>query len=82
LAIDLDNISDASSAGSMSLYNPSSTTYVKHFIGRMTSHSSSNYTYDLYTAGYANTTSALTNIKFEMSSGNIDDGKILMFGVN
>jgi len=35
-----------------------------------------------FVAGYANTTSALTNIKFQMSSGNIDDGKILMFGLN
>jgi len=41
-----------------------------------------NFTVNDYVAGYANTTSALTNIKFQMDSGNIDDGKILMFGIN
>jgi hypothetical protein len=81
LAIDLDNISDASSAGSMSLYNPTSTTYVKHFIGRMTSHSSGSYSYDLFTAGYGNTTSAINAVQFKMSSGNIDDGKIKLYGI-
>jgi len=82
LADSLGNGNDECLSGQMSVFNPSSTTYVKHFIAR------SNYYYDLayslefYVAGYANTTSALTNIRFQMSSGNIDAGKILMFGIN
>jgi len=79
---DLGNGADESCSGSLTLYNPSSTTYVKHFISTSNAYFASDYTQNVFVAGYANTTSALTNIKFEMSSGNIDDGKILMFGVN
>ena len=73
---------DQAGVGILQLFNPSSTTFVKHFIGRSSTAQASDYAEDDYLAGYANTTSALTNIKFQMSSGNIDDGKILMFGLN
>ena len=72
---------DDNTCGVLQLFNPSSTTYVKHFINRATN-SDSAYAWDVNVAGYFNTTSALTNIKFQMSSGNIDAGKILMFGIN
>lgn len=73
---------DSSLSGTLQLFNPSSTTFVKHFIGN-TQHMHGNaYSVSPFIAGYANTTSALTNIKFQMSSGNIDDGKILMFGLD
>ena len=81
LASDLDNANDASFAGSMSLYNPSSTTFVKHFISRTTALSADYYNYHVFTAGYGNTTSSINAIRFEMSSGNIDDGIIKMYGV-
>ena len=68
--------------GIIHIFNPSSTTFVKHFTSRISNTRSDNAEFDIYIAGYANTTSALTNIKFQMSSGNIDDGKILMFGIN
>ncbi len=64
------------------LFNPSSTTFVKHFISRTSSNHASDYELDTYIAGYFNTTSALTNIRFKMSSGNIDAGTILMYGIN
>jgi hypothetical protein len=73
---------DQNSSGFMSLFNPSSTTFVKHFIANGNSYNHNDYTNQNLTAGYANTTSALTNIRFQMSSGNIDAGKILMFGIN
>jgi hypothetical protein len=76
------NGSDEQVSGMVQVFNPSSTTYVKHFIGRCSSYYYSNANLCGHFAGYANTTSALTNIRFKMSSGNIDDGKILMFGVN
>jgi hypothetical protein len=73
---------DESCSGSLTLFNPSSTTFVKHFTGTVNSYENGNASIKGFSAGYANTTSALTNIRFQMSSGNIDSGKILMFGIN
>ena len=67
--------------GSMQLFNPSSTTYVKHFIANINQYYSANYSINHYVAGYGNTTSAINAIRFQMSSGNIADGTIAMFGV-
>ena len=69
-------------SGYLQLFNPSSTTFVKHFTARCNNYRRSNYSADHYTAGYGNTTSAVDAIQFKMSSGNIDDGQILLFGVN
>jgi len=75
---------DDNLCGSLNLFNASSNIFVKHFIANtsfvVASYAPANI--NNFTAGYANTTSALTNIKFQMSSGNIDAGKILMFGIN
>jgi len=76
------NNNDECVSGVMQIFNPSSTTFVKHFISNCCDYTSNDMNTNAYFAGYANTTSALTNIKFQMSSGNIDDGKILMFGLN
>ena len=76
------NDNDQNCSGYLHIFNPSSTTYIKHFISRASMTQRSDYQQDHFTAGYFNTTSALTNIKFQMSSGNIDAGKILMFGIN
>ena len=78
----IGNGSDESTSGTMQLFNPSSGVFVKHWIANFNEYFPLNQSVNTYTAGYANTTSALTNIKFQMSSGNIDDGKILMFGLN
>jgi hypothetical protein len=75
------NGADESLAGTLQLFNPSSTTYVKHFIGRTNNYFESDYTMDNFTAGYGNTTSAINAIQFKMSSGNIDDGIIKLYGV-
>ena len=69
-------------SGYMKLFNPSSTTYVKHFISTTSSAASDDYMMSLYLGGYFNTTSALTNFKFQATSGNINSGSILLFGVN
>ena len=72
---------DQSASGYLYLFNPSSTTYVKHFLSDV------NYTYfgdfsiNIHCGGYGNTTSAINAIDFKMSSGNIDDGIIKMYGV-
>ena len=72
---------DQSSSGELWIYNPSSTTYVKHFMSRMNVYHASDTSNDLYTAGYLNTTSAIDAIDFKMSSGNIDDGTISLYGL-
>jgi len=79
MRITTDN--DNSGSGYLHLFNPASTTYVKHFISNC-NELNENYTQNEFYGGYFNTTSALTNIKFQMASGNIDAGKILMFGIN
>ena len=72
---------DESVSGTLQLFNPSSTTYVKHFIARLLDYNSP-YPEDRYTAGYGNTTSAVNAIRFQMSSGNIDAGTIKMYGIS
>jgi hypothetical protein len=74
------NGSDESSAGELHLFNPSSTTYVKHFYSRMNSYYKDNFTMEFYIAGYINDTTAIDDIQFKMSSGNFD-GTIKMYGV-
>jgi hypothetical protein len=83
IAYNIGNDSDEGMSGSMSLFNPASTTYVKHFICTTNTVSSdgSPECEVVHTAGYANTTSAINAITFKMSSGNIDDGTILMYGI-
>ena len=71
---------DNCGAGYLRLFNPASTTYVKHFISNC-NELNENYTQNEFQAGYFNTTSALTNIKFQFSSGNIDAGSIYMYGI-
>jgi len=74
---------DGNLSGSLTLFNPASTTYVKHFIARTNSQETSGAgaSEDNNIAGYANTTSAINAIQFKFSSGNIDDGIIKMYGV-
>jgi hypothetical protein len=78
---DVGNVSDENIVGEMFLFSPSSTTFVKHFMSRFVGNASSDYAIDMYTAGYFNTTSAIDEIQFKMSSGNIDSGKIKLYGI-
>jgi len=76
---------DGSVSGSLHLFEPSSTTFVKHFIANsqgMFGPTSNPYSWNMYTAGYFNTTSAINAIDFKMSSGNIDSGVIKLYGVS
>jgi hypothetical protein len=82
LARDLEGTdADGNLSGELTLFNPSSTTYVKHFISRINNQETSGASEDNFIAGYANTTSAVNAIRFQMSSGNIDDGIIKLYGV-
>jgi hypothetical protein len=72
---------DESGAGSMTLFNPASTTYVKHYISRCNSYVDGTFTTDYYSAGYFNTTSAINAVQFKCSSGNFD-GKIYLYAID
>ena len=76
------NDADETCSGTLQLFNPSSTTYVKHFISNFNVYANTNYSKNQFRAGYGNTTSAVNAIKFQMDSGNIDDGIIKMYGVS
>ena len=82
LQVQVGNGNDEGTSGILHLFNPSSQTYVKHFMSDFSGHLYNDYNFHTFTAGYFNDTNDLTNIKFQQSSGNIDAGKILMFGVN
>ena len=75
------NGNDESVCGTLTLYDPSSTAFVKHFIARTQMYHASNEAEDCFTAGYFNTTAAIDEIQFKFSSGNIDAGIIKMYGV-
>jgi len=77
----LGNENDENLAGSLQLFNPSSTTFVKHFISTINEYQPANRTNNQFIAGYANTTSAIDAVQFKMSSGNFD-GIIKMYGVS
>jgi hypothetical protein len=87
LSFNADGDNDSTMVAFLHLYDPSSTTFVKHFIGQ------ANEVHDLprcngnYFAGYCNTTSAVNAVKFngqygEGTNGNIDSGKIILLGIN
>jgi len=72
--------SDQSGSGCLYLFNPSSTTFVKHFIARCSNYHRANLENDDYSAGYGNTTSAVNGLSFRMNSGNFD-GTIKLYGI-
>ncbi len=80
IGADIGNVADESMVGSLQLFNPSSTTYVKHFIANIGLYLYAPYAVNSLTAGYGNTTSAVNAIRFQMSSGNFD-GTIYLYGI-
>ena len=81
IASDIGNDNDQNSCGYLYIFNPSSTTYVKHYLAKTQNAHSSNYTQNQFTGGYGNTTSAVDAVQFSMSAGNIDAGKIKLYGL-
>jgi len=73
--------SDEADSGTLILYNPSSSTFVKHFMSRFSNMIAGNYAGDAFGAGYINTTTPITRIKFALTSGNITSGTIRMYGI-
>ena len=82
IAGDIGNDNDQSYSGTLHLFNPSSTTFVKHFISSGNESRNDDRTANNFVAGYINDTTAITRIRFKMASGNIDSGTIKMYGVS
>ena len=74
---------DSSGSGYLRLFNPSSTTFVKHFISNYTHHytNAAPGSINNYIAGYCNVTAAIDAVQFKMDSGNIDAGTIQLIGI-
>ena len=81
LSISTGNDNDQSVSGELHLFDPSNTTFVKHFFARSSTYTANDHVYDLYVGGYFNTTTAITRVQFKYDSDTIDSGTIKMYGV-
>ena len=72
---------DHSTSGTLTLFNPSSTTFVKHWISEFNFVNSSDYSMNTRGAGYFNTTSAINAVSFKFASSNLDLGNIKLYGL-
>ena len=72
---------DENLSGELHLFNPSSTTFVKHFYTTTNNYQLGDMSLNHFLAGYINTTTAITRVQFKQTSGNIDAGTIKMYGV-
>ena len=75
------NANDENVSGYLQIFNPSSTTFVKHFISRHITEGPTEQMGDAFIAGYCNTTTAIDGVQFKFSSGNIDAGQIKLYGI-
>ena len=84
LCFGLGNYNDENMCGTLHLFDPSSTTYVKNFFSECDSpsHDTSPEQTHVFVSGYGNTTSAIDAVQFAMSSGNIDSGVIKLYGIS
>ena len=78
---DNDEENDYALSGELYLFNPSSTTFVKHFIAKGNMYNGGDFTVNDYVAGYCNTTTAIDAIQFKFNSGNMDAGTIKLYGL-
>jgi len=82
IANTIGNDNDQQTSGYLHLFNPSSTTFVKHFYSRFNIYNAGNYSVDNYTAGYCNVTAAIDAVQFKMSADEIQGGDICLYGIN
>ena len=82
LCIDTGNQNDESCSGFLHLFNPSDTTFVKHFISRVNSYHGNDESIEGLGAGYFNTTSAIDAVQFKFDNGNIDARDSCLYGIN
>ena len=81
ISINVGGDDDECVSGTLHLFEPSSTTFVKHFIARSAPYEYSNRAFDCFAAGYGNTTSAVDAVQFKFSQNNMATGTIKMYGL-
>ena len=81
LTQNVGNGNDESLAGTLHIFDPSSTTFVKHFMATFNTYQHGDATYNDFTAGYFTTTTAITRVRFKMASGDIDAGTFKLYGI-
>ena len=79
---DLGNDNDQCLSGYLHMFDPANTTFVKHFMAVTHQSGFENRSVNSYVAGYFNTTTALTRVRFKMSPGNIDAGTVSLYGIS
>ena len=82
LNIGAGNENDECTSGILHLFDPSSTTFVKHFMCDSNLYEGGNNSHRALVAGYANVTAAIDGVQFSFSSGNIDAGTFKLYGVS
>ena len=81
LSVGMGTGNDECTSGEMWLFSPSSTTYAKQFLSHFPTLHHAEYLYNWYKSGYVNVTAAVDAVQFVMTSGNIDAGKIKLYGL-
>jgi len=82
IALDVGSDNDESLCGTLQLFAPSSTTFVKHFISKIHNVHHQPASFTTFVAGYCNVTAAIDGVQFSFSSGNIDAGVIKLYGIS
>jgi hypothetical protein len=74
---------DANICVDLLIFNPSSTTFVKHFMATTQGVAQSSLSENCFIAGYCNTTSAVTGFQFDTGGGSATtiDGKFKLYGI-
>jgi len=82
LSISTGNDNDQTVSGELFLFEPSSTTFMKHFLARSSTYTANDHCYDLHVGGYFNTTTALTRVQFKYTGDTVDAGTIKLYGIS
>jgi hypothetical protein len=81
IVLNTNNNNDSSASGELCLFDPSSTTFIKHFMVISSSDGESSRCFTTHTDGFINTTAAVTAVRFTFGGANIDAGKIKLYGI-
>ena len=82
LTAGIGNDNDKCGVGNIFIFNPSSTTFVKHFMCTGQIVEDSDVSKETFCSGYFNTTSALDAFQFKIISDNMDSGDICLYGIS
>jgi len=77
----LKDANDAGASGEIMFFNPSNTTFQKHYIARINSMSEYPGSTDNFTSGIFHTTSAITGFRINSINSNNMHGKIKLYGL-